>query len=277
MYCKKLIPIIAAVIALPTALFAQSSYEGFDFTGPAVAGNGSGTGWTGDWAVSSAAGSSNFQIGTDSLNAGSLLTSGNHAVSSGNNTHILSRQMASAAPSSGEFWASIVVQTNGLGGGLTFSNNANDNLNLNATDFNNRARFGFGINGGNFVYTLDGRETAPVFGSVAGATGAATLLVAKFDVSNGLFSMWANPTVGGSAPSGGILVADDISFTRSGATFAGDVTHAALFANWNNIQLDEVRVGTSFSEVTPIPEPGSYAAILGLLAIGFVTLRRRSR
>jgi hypothetical protein len=274
---RRIIVFLSTFLITSAAFATTLSYEGFDYSSGNLSGNGGGFGWFTDanWTISTAASASNFQISSGSLDAGDLLTTGNHIVSSGNNTHIYSRRMEAAAPSSGEFWASIVVQTNGLGGGLTFSNNANDNLNLNATDFNNRARFGFGINAGNFVYTLDGLEGTPVSGSVAGATGDATLLVAKFDVTNGLFSMWANPTLGGASPSGGTSIAEDVSFNRSGSTFANDVTHVGLFANWNGIQLDEVRLGTDFASVA-IPEP-STLALLGIagLCAGLFARRRR--
>lgn len=274
---KLILPLIASLAALPGAAFGQLlSYEGFDFTGPTVAGDGSGTGWfTGsNWTVSTQAGSSNYQIGTGSLSYSTLVTNGNHAVSSGNNTHILTRRMAAAAPSSGSFWASIVVDTNNFSGGLTFSNNADNNFNLISTVFSDRARFGFGINAGNFVYILDGREGSPVFGSVSGATADPTLLVAHFDVTNGVFNMWANPTIGGSSPTGGTRVANNVTFTRSGSTFAGDVTYAGLFSNWNTVQLDEVRLGTTFAGVTPVPEP-STAVLLALGLGGLIYLRRR--
>ncbi len=270
---KQILPLIAAVTVLPAATIAQTNYEGFDFAGPALAGNASGTGWfTGStWSVSSGG----FNVGSGSLDAGDLATAGNHVVSTTNGANIAARRMASAAPSSGEFWASIVVDANGLGGGLTFNNAATGQLNLFSDTFATRARVGFGINGANFFYKLDGASGAPINVSVAGATNAPTLLVAKFDVTNGLFSMWANPTLGGANPTGGTSVASNVAFTRSGATFAGDVSFAGLSANWGGVQLDEVRLGTSFADVTPIPEPSTYAALAGLGVLGLAAVRRR--
>jgi MYXO-CTERM domain-containing protein len=271
---QRILPLIAASIVLPAAALAQS-YDGFDYTAStALAGNGTGTGWfaSSTWTVASGG----FNVGSGSLVAGNLTTSGNHVVSTTNGSNIASRRMATAAPSSGEFWASIVVDANGLGGGLAFDSTASTNLNLFSNTFGDRARFGFGINGTNFVYKLDGRETAVINGSVAGATGNPTLLVAKFDVTNGLFSLWADPVLGGANPTGGISIASDVAFVRKGATFASDVSFAGLFANWGGVQLDEVRLGTSFSAVA-IPEPSAFAAIAGLAGLGLAATRRRRR
>ncbi len=251
MHSRKLIQLLSALVALPAAVFAD--YEGFDFEGPDLAANGSGTGWGAGstWSISSGG----FDVGSDSLMAGNLRTAGNHVVATTKGVNIAARRMDAEAPSSGEFWASIVVDANGLGGGLTFSADPTGALDLFANDFANRARFGFGINGTNFVYKLDGREAAPINGSVAGATHAPTLLVAKFDVTKGLFSLWANPTLGGANPTGGIVVASDVPFKRTGTTFAADVIFAGLSANWNGVQLDEVRLGTSFADVAASATP----------------------
>lgn len=269
-----LLPVIAAALAWPNAAQAQLlPYDGFDYPAGNLAGQGSGSGWfaSSTWSVASGT----FNAANGSLAAGDLVTTGNHVASGTNGVNIAARQMSAAAPSSGMFWASIVVDANGLGGGLTFNNAATGNLQLFSTVFADRARFGFGINGSNFVYKLDGRGT-PIDGTVAGATNAPTLLVASFDVTNGFFNMWANPTIGGAAPSGGIHVANNVAFTRTGATFAGDVTFAGLSANWGGVQMDEVRLGTTFAAVTPVPEPSS-ALLLGLGLAGLAYLRRRQR
>ncbi len=39
--------------------------------------------------------------------------------------------------------------------------------------------------------------------------------------------------------------------------------------------LDEFRIGSSWADVTPVPEPSTYAFMLGCGAIGFAALRRR--
>ncbi|MCC5842965.1 MAG: PEP-CTERM sorting domain-containing protein [Verrucomicrobia bacterium] len=259
------------VFLMNSAVFAASlSYEGFDYETGDLAGNGGGIGFTGNWSVTTGS----WNVAADSLSYSTLETTGNKVVAQTSGTNIAARSTG-VQSDSGEFWASILVDSlSWNGGGLTFSANTS-NLNLNAADFDNRARFGFGINGSDYVYTLDGRTGAPVNGSVAGAPVGTVFLVAKFDVTNGLFSMWANPDLDGSSPAGGTLIADNVSFTRTGADFANDIQVAGLFTNWSGVGLDEVRLGTDFTSVA-IPEP-STLALLGIagLCAGLFARRRR--
>ena len=239
-----LLPVAILSIALPTLRADLPVYEGFEFTG-SLAQKGSGSNFSGPWTVAEG----EFLVQADSLHHAHLMTRGNRVVSQVNGVSIAARRF-SGAPKEGEFWASVLVQGR-YGSGLTFSNHPADNLNLVGRGFPERARFGFGINGDQFVYILDGRSEYPIFGSVDGATTAPTLLVVRFDISKGEFCMWANPTPGADAPEGGVQIADKVKFIRTGETFANDVNHVGLFANWGGVQLDEVRLGTSFREVTP--------------------------
>lgn len=254
-----------------SAVFAATlSYEGFDYAQGDLAGNGGGVGFTGNWSVTTGS----WNVVADSLSYATLETTGNKVVAQTGGTNIAARSTGSQ-PDSGEFWASILVDSlSWNGGGLTFSANTS-NLNLNAGDFDNRARFGFGINGSNYVYTLDGRTGTPVSGSVAGAPEGTVFLVAKFDVTNGLFSMWANPDPGGSSPTGGNLIAENVSFTRTGSDFANDIQFAGLFTNWSGVGLDEVRLGTDFASVV-IPEP-STLVLFGIAGLGAGIFARRRR
>jgi hypothetical protein len=260
MTLKHILPFLAASIAVSSAAYAQS-YDGFayrEFT--ALEENGGGDGWfTGDnWTQITG----NFNVDAKSLvvSDSRLATSGNHVVSVGNTTSFAARKLAKPAPAQGEFWASVVVDANGFGGGLSFSNTnaeTNNNLNLFAADFKSRPRFGFGINGRNFIYVLDGQEVHYITELVPGAPNTQqnsppVLLVAKFDVTNGFFTLWANPALGGASPQGGIVVAKDVPFNRSGSRFSNDVSFVAVFANWAGVQLDEVRLGTSFADVAPV-------------------------
>jgi len=42
-----------------------------------------------------------------------------------------------------------------------------------------------------------------------------------------------------------------------------------------NADLDELRLGRSFGDVSPIPEPGAFALLAGLTGLVWVMLRRR--
>lgn len=50
-----------------------------------------------------------------------------------------------------------------------------------------------------------------------------------------------------------------------------------LLVNNSSALVDGIRIGNSYADVAPIPEPSSFAALAGLGALGLVGLRRRRR
>jgi hypothetical protein len=51
--------------------------------------------------------------------------------------------------------------------------------------------------------------------------------------------------------------------------------YARLFSNSAPISFDEIKLGTTFEDVMPIPEPSTYAALAALASLGFVLARKR--
>lgn len=78
-------------------------------------------------------------------------------------------------------------------------------------------------------------------------------------------NFWVNPSnVGGAAPT------PDASFTGVSVNLDADETY---FSDDPGAGLDEIRIGTTYADVTPIPEP----ATLALLSLGgLAMIRRRS-
>jgi hypothetical protein len=91
-----------------------------------------------------------------------------------------------------------------------------------------------------------------------------TLVVFSVDAQNDTLNLWLNPTPSSTAPSADV----------SGAIAAGSFNWVNFAGEWNNWKLDEVRLGDSFGDVTAVPEPATYAALLGALALGGVLWRR---
>lgn len=82
--------------------------------------------------------------------------------------------------------------------------------------------------------------------------------------SDDTFSVWLNPT----------SASDTASITATQANF---VLNQPLLRSVNangNLVFDEVRFGTTFADVVPVPEP-STVALFGLGALGLAALRRR--
>lgn len=114
------------------------------------------------------------------------------------------------------------------------------------------------------------------------ALGQTVFIVGRYTFNPGAgddsSSLWINP----SAATFGDDAIPSATVTVTGGT---DMTALSQFlirgANGSPTGVfDELRVGTTWSEVTTaaaIPEPSTYAALLGALALAGVVLRRRSR
>jgi MYXO-CTERM domain-containing protein len=82
-------------------------------------------------------------------------------------------------------------------------------------------------------------------------------------VGNDRFILYVNPTPGAPEPATG-LVKNDANF--------GLVQGLTLYST-GAMRIDELRVGQTFADVTPVPEP----AALGLLAVALVAITRLPR
>ena len=98
--------------------------------------------------------------------------------------------------------------------------------------------------------------------------GTTYRVVLGFDATNNTGSLWINPTSINSTSISLTGVSNDPRgiFVREGATTHGSST------------FDNLSVSTSFATASAIPEPSTYAAIAGVVAlIGAVILRRRRK
>lgn len=107
--------------------------------------------------------------------------------------------------------------------------------------------------------------------SVTAAANTTYLLVARIDFASGndTVNLWVNPTLNGIEPA----TADA---TMTNYDLVGGFQQLAFRYDGNSTMLfDEFRMGETFADVTPVPEPSTYALLGGLAALGLVYLRRR--
>jgi hypothetical protein len=143
-------------------------------------------------------------------------------------------------------------------------------------------------NGGAEMFQLavdrDGSDTffmsrrAGAGGNINTSTGVAIvedqtfLVVGRLNFTSQAADFWVNPTLSLSDPT-----SPQATFSTTGLA----VDRINLVFNGSTaVTFDEVRVGTTFNDVTPfsaIPEPSSFAALAGLATLGCVGLRRRRR
>ena len=119
-------------------------------------------------------------------------------------------------------------------------------------------------------YMIESRGGAgQVASNVAAAVNQTSLLVVKAQFTpggNDVFTLYVNPTPGASEPATGVTKAD---------ANLGTVTGLTIYTS-GAFSMDELRVGQTFADVTPVvPEPSGAAMVA--IAVTFLAGRRRRR
>jgi hypothetical protein len=236
-------------------------YEGFDYTtGSAIAGQG---GWT--------TGSTSLTTAGTSLAFSDLVTSGGSAsLASGNGNLTINTGLTT--PLSGERWVSFVMQqTNGI---VTFQQLA---FVLGDTAGNQMIQVGTAVSspnplfmgtGGSFTFFNGGIQQRFPTGYTASAPAFFAL---KYDFTAATISMFFNPTPGTAEAE--LIALGTVSTTSSAQMSLGRIQIVAGNVYSGNVLLDEIRIGTSWADVSPIPEP-SVMVLFGLSLVGVVCFRR---
>ena len=256
------------------------AYEGFNY---AAGGNlhtlNGGTGWANAWVEPNfGTGSLNDNvpetIQAGSLSFGGLVTSGNRVFTGGRFSYDI-RNLGTALGAAGTTrYASFLLRRDVVGpdplsngpdyGGVVFGDENSPN-----------SLFVGKPGGGNLLnYALEnGVGAGQISSTQPEVLGATALLVVRFDftATNDTVRLYVNPA-GGAEPA----VADAIKSDLNLSTFVGVSISTGAAARWS---VDEIRVGITFADVTPVPEPGSMGFILigGLSALWCHVWRRQAR
>jgi len=134
-----------------------------------------------------------------------------------------------------------------------------------------------GSNDGNVSQTFSNPSNANPTGPAAFTIGTTFLVVWAYNNSAddgdflvGDFLYWINPTLG---------VAPDVlnpTIYMNGG-FIGDLGSMQIYGRNTTVTVDEIRLGTSFASVTPVPEPSSFAALAGAFGLLAAMTKRRRR
>jgi hypothetical protein len=226
-----------------------------------------GYGWTDTWQDYRA-----FGTGIGNVLSGSFGFSdgSNSVVSDGNSFQLssfrgIARQVGGGSLASGTYYFSFVLNRNADDTNETFirlTGSLNQNDRLLTLKQQGTDQLQYRIGGGASV-------------SIGTLAAQNNFVMAKFDYDGSAnlsnLSIWLNPTDLTTEANNTALV--------SGLSGSGSSIGYVLLqrdGGGNSARLDEIRLATSWSDaVTAVPEPATYAALLGALALGGVLWRRR--
>ncbi|WP_309385901.1 PEP-CTERM sorting domain-containing protein [Cerasicoccus frondis] len=245
-------------------------YEGFDY------GESDGSLTTtsgGAWTQISSAGTAEYV--SSGLSYGSLVTSGgaaqtNTAWDGGTTKQFRFDFTDIDLSSANEVWISFLVQTPGSVGTNT---SAQLSVSMLRNSWGSYQNYGAGKSyGNNTAYT------STMLGSISGAefanVGSDTLLLVYRFTRGSAGELWLNPTIGGSTPTPGT----GIALTDTTNTSLTSIQYATISFLGQEMVMDELRIGDTFADVTPVnvPEPTTTALLLLAGIGGYTLLRRRS-
>ena len=279
MRCLTLIAIGITLLATASRSSAQLvGYEGFDYTpGTSLSALNGGTGWERGWAT----GAQSMTIGTNSLTppspANTLATSGQHlSLPATTNFTTADRRLTQDLRTigGGSVWVSFVITRlpdapAGSYGGLVIGNEAGT--------ANNSGRLFIGDAGsGSDTWALE-RATGGAIGvsNHTIATVPTALLVAniQFGTTTDTIALYVNRPPGGGTPQSVDAFLSNFDINPSGGVVND---FAVWYGGDGGYRIDEIRIGASYADVTPVPEPTGMLA-LGAVAAGLGCAYRRLR
>jgi hypothetical protein len=265
--------LITALLVLPAASLHADLlvYEGFDYaysTGETLTGKNGGAGFAAAWQPgvnpSTGANENQLLINDGGLAYPMLASAGNAAWDDSGSSQANYREWDTTGhtDSGDSLWFSFLFNTSteSTSSELRVFALGNDNYNAGAG--------AMAFNTGLLHAQLGGSRSAGISYNRGVDNLVVGLVSFTGDDSAGSVTVWLNPSLG-EIPD----VADGVTRTGTTSTATWSTLYMRGGSNWRG-QVDEVRIGTSFFDVVPVPEPAS--ALLAVCGtIGLFLMRRR--
>lgn len=272
---------VAIVLAVATAEAALVVYEPFSYSAGPLAGKNGGSGFSGAWIDRS----TDASVSVPGLAYGSLSTAGNKAL--GNTTISVARTFDSTGltGNGAVYWFSYLfaapdaVSVGSSASGVSFFSDVNG-------PFSQAGGFYLNCNVTSNTNLLLDTRIGGGFGpqvNVPGTnyhSGNPILIVGQITFSDlpnqDKLEIWVDPALTGSAPTD----SPTVSYLNGNWNPVASADTAVYWTKYDEPDrvIDEIRLGTSYADAVPIPEPSTYAmALAGLACGGYVVVRRRKR
>jgi len=241
-----------------TARAALIAYDGFNYVrNQTVVGQGGGTGWNGSTYQINSGNSANSYIEESDMTTSfpTLGISGdqlhlNGTTAPGGNEGVY-RNLATTYSTAGNiYWFSVLLQVD------TSTGASYAGISLFSS---NTEHFFYGQRNVSSFWGMEQHAGSGANSTVSAFNSANGLLVVELNGINHTASLYVNPTsLGGNAPTtaNATLTFSDFSFDRIRAQ-----------TGIENLDVDELRFGTTFANVTPVPEPRTALLVLMTAAL----------
>ncbi|WP_193214046.1 PEP-CTERM sorting domain-containing protein [Luteolibacter marinus] len=258
------LPALITTGLIPAASHAALiATENFDYSNGSIAGQSGGTGWNYERtdepaAPAQTASNWNDTFGDAQVVSTALVTSGSGAhrefggITEGTGGDSNEREGAFRGTGTMFFSVSYTPNTANQWGGVSSYDFGTERIFWGAPG---------GTPGGNFFgIDVAGDQTVSTIPVVTGQTYT---LIGMLDFDNDLLGLWVDPD------GSDTVTSHDVSAAYTG----GNWSSALRLASGHESTWDDLRVGTTFADVAPVPEPST--GLLGLAAAGLLFTRRR--
>lgn len=279
---KSFVLIAGCLLAALPVRATLVAYEGFDYTaGDSIVGKSGGSGWNSGWGGN---GTTQALVSSTEITYnldGTILGGGNSMVFNNSAASpILERDVFASLDTSGQdYYVSFIFQTGGAGvnNGTFFSWQAKDNAPQ--------------VNVGNLGVVSNGNPGARINSDTTNVSSTVTNDITHFMVvaftgwsaTNLRYQetkVWFNPSINDENTSDPNIIASQLAAnaTDGAPGFLGLWARATNFNGTDEVvYFDDMRVGTTWSSVTAIPETGTYATLLASASLLFILYLRRNK
>jgi hypothetical protein len=271
-FAVALTALIVLQTSVPEAAGAPIAQESFGYAAGQLVGGAGGSGFSGAWAQGgfNASQSANYSVSSPGLNFSTLAASCNRAIAvSATSISGVTRSLATPIGAQGttQFFSFLMRPEGTLGQGafngffgLVLESPTEPELFIGKSGSGDLGHYLMEQRGG-------GAQTSSTVVPTVGQS-AFFVVKAEFLAGNDRFTLYMNPTPGGIEPIGGVVKQDLNVGTISGLTLYSSGAYS----------IDELRVGETFLDVAPVPEPskGMFGALGGLLFL-LARVRKKQR